>query len=275
MKCFYHLDLDGICSAVIVKKKYPECELYGINYGHDFPWDKISKGEEVFMVDFCLQPFENMERLNKISKLTWIDHHKTAIDSAKEHNFSCDGEVEIGKAGCELTWDYFHKEEEMPVAVRYLGRFDVWDLQDPDTMNFQVGMKIFENNPNDIDFWNLLFNDLSFVELIISRGKIIIEYQEQDYKRYCQAYAFETNILDHRAIAMNRGGIGSNAFKSVWDEEKYDVMLAFSRMSNKLWTVSIFSTKKDIDCGLIAKQLGGGGHFGAAGFTCETLPFRI
>ena len=273
MKCFYHLDLDGICSAAIVKQKYQECELIGINYGHVFPWDKISKGEEVLMVDFCLQPFENMERLNKICKLTWIDHHKTAIDNAKEYNFVCDGITEIGKAGCELTWEFFHEKEEMPKAVSYLGRFDVWDLQDPSTLFFQVGMKVFDNDPNDIKFWNNLFNNS--LDAIIEKGKVIVEFQKKDYKRYCDSYAFETKLLDYRAIAVNRGGIGSQTFESVWNEGKYDVMLAFSRMNNKMWTVSVFSTKKDIDCGLIAKQFGGGGHVGAAGFNCENLPFRI
>ena len=36
MKCFYHrIDFDGVCSAAIVKAKYPECELIGIDYGDD------------------------------------------------------------------------------------------------------------------------------------------------------------------------------------------------------------------------------------------------
>ena len=43
IKCFYHLaDLDGHCSGAIVKYKYPDAELFGINYGQAFPYDKIS-----------------------------------------------------------------------------------------------------------------------------------------------------------------------------------------------------------------------------------------
>ncbi len=39
MICFYHsADLDGACSAAIIKLKHPECVLAPINYGNDFPW---------------------------------------------------------------------------------------------------------------------------------------------------------------------------------------------------------------------------------------------
>ena len=76
MKCFYHsADLDGHCSAAIVKAVCPECELIGINYGDAFPWDLFVEAEErksgsiilpakepetVYMVDFCLQPFTDV-----------------------------------------------------------------------------------------------------------------------------------------------------------------------------------------------------------------------
>lgn len=55
MKCFYHkVDLDGQCAGAIIYKRYPECEMIGINYNDKFPWDTIKKNEKVFMVDFSL-----------------------------------------------------------------------------------------------------------------------------------------------------------------------------------------------------------------------------
>lgn len=41
----------------------------------------------------------------------------------------------------------------------------------------------------------------------------------------------------------------------------------------RYWRVSLYSTKPEVDCGAIAKLLGGGGHRGAAGFICEKLPW--
>ena len=76
MKCFYHsADLDGHCSGAIVKHKYPECELIGINYGDEFPWDDLDIDDPIYMVDFSLQPFDQMIKLGKHFNLIWIDHH--------------------------------------------------------------------------------------------------------------------------------------------------------------------------------------------------------
>jgi nanoRNase/pAp phosphatase (c-di-AMP/oligoRNAs hydrolase) len=52
-------------------------------------------------------------------------------------------------------------------------------------------------------------------------------------------------------------------------------MVTFVRRVDKLWNVSLYSTKPEIDCGEIAKSFGGGGHKGAAGFQGKELPFKI
>lgn len=43
----------------------------------------------------------------------------------------------------------------------------------------------------------------------------------------------------------------------------------------KGWTVSLYHAKHrtDLDLSAIATKFGGGGHRGACGFQCETLPF--
>src|SRR5574340_1146574 len=153
MKCFYHsADLDGKCSAAIVKLTFPDVELIGINYGDPFPWDRIEGGETVFMVDFCLQPFEDMERLNSICHLTWIDHHNTAIEEARRRSFCVSGaeRTEVGKAGCELTWEHCMRSVPLPKSVFWLGRYDVWDHHNhPGSLEFQYGMRLHDSNPND------------------------------------------------------------------------------------------------------------------------------
>jgi len=85
MKCFYHsADLDGHCSGAIVKHFNPECEMFPINYGQTFPWEKIQEDEWIYMVDFSLQPFEDMVKLNQSCNLVWIDHHATAIEDRRK-----------------------------------------------------------------------------------------------------------------------------------------------------------------------------------------------
>ena len=75
-----------------------------------------------------------------------------------------------------------------------------------------------------------------------------------------------------RCIAVNETMGNSLTFASVWDPEKYDAMLCFYWKRTQ-WTVSLFSDKPDVDVSGVCKARGGGGHTGASGFQCSTLPF--
>jgi len=284
MKCFYHsADLDGHCSGAIVKLKYPECEMFGINYGDEFPWDKIDNGEYVFMVDFGLQPFfPNMLDLHTKCNLVWIDHHKSAINEYEVARLN-DLELHIpgaicfdnSQAGCELTWEYLF-DTKVPRAVKLLSQYDVWNHSDLDTIPFQFGLRQYDTSPEEQHFWQQLFeiNGINPLDQIIGEGAIILNYQELENKKYCSACAFETKIDGLRCIAINKMLTNSQIFDSVWNPEIYDAMLTFGWKRNQ-WTVSLYSTKDNIDVSIVAKNKGGGGHKGAAGFQCDELPFEI
>jgi oligoribonuclease NrnB/cAMP/cGMP phosphodiesterase (DHH superfamily) len=278
MKCFYHsADLDGHCSGAIVKRAFPSCEMVGINYGHDFPWETIKPEEQVFMVDFALQPFLDMIRLEGMCHLTWVDHHQTAISDAIKHNFTPDGRRSVGMAGCELTWRHLFPEKQIPRAVYLLGRYDVWDHSDEDALPFQYGMRqLGDTRPDNQSLWSRLFNGEEFFMNILGNGDLLLKYETTQNEKFCRAYAFETRLLGLRAICCNRGFTNSKIFDSVYDESKHDMMITFCRLPRKKqWTVSMYTTKDAVDCGMIAKGFGGGGHKQAAGFQCENLPFEF
>lgn len=259
--CFYHeSDLDGVCSAAIVKYFVPECELYGIDYGKEFPWMKtvpdvdidvdcsspaefrakiltalVRKEEKrtVYMVDFSL-PIEDMERLAEISNLIWIDHHRTAID-AFENGMPCVGNwlARTDFAACELTWFFFASHENAdlsrgswesftfnpeisPEAVRLLGRYDVWDKDNPEweskILPFQYGCRSLDNiyDPTSFD-WRFMFDVqcpdtkplvAMFVDNIIEVGAGILRYQAEVNRRACEDGAHEVRILSPRGAAL-------------------------------------------------------------------------
>lgn len=285
MKCFYHnADLDGHCSGAIVKYKYPECEMVGINYGDEFPWNDIKKDETVFMVDFCLQPFEDMEKLNSICNLIWIDHHKSAIKEAKKRNFIAKGGqvLEVGKAACELCWEYLFSNRKIPLGVKLLGRYDVWDLKYcQDVLPFQYGMRTCNTGLDKYIqklpvVWDKVFkNDTDFLGRCIKNGRTILRYIEKENKKYVEQYCFETEINYIPALAVNKGLGNSQLFNSVWNTRKHPIAIAFVwRKGN--WTVSLYTTEETgIDVSEIAKSYGGGGHKCAAGFQCKELPFKL
>jgi len=277
MKAFYHsADLDGHCSGAIIKYVFPKCKLIPINYGDVFPWETIEQGERVFMVDFSLQPFEDMEKLNKISDFVWIDHHKTAINEAHKRHFLASNTqvLDIGRAACELVWEYFFPNIENE-TVRLLGRYDVWDLI-PGTLELQNGLRMHNTSPENIDLWSKLFES-SYSKLLqesLDVGKILLKKQRNDNIAYAEACAFETEMDGLKVIAINRGLTNSQIFDSVYDPNIHDAMLTFV-WRGKQWTISLYSDKSEIDVGAICKIHGGGGHHGAAGFQSLVLPFDL
>ena len=287
MKCFYHgCDFDGKCSAAIVKLQFPECELIPINYGDQFPWELIGKDEVIYMVDFTIQPYNNMCRLKELCDLIWIDHHKTSIDWAKDNDFNCRGLRNTDFAACELTWMYFCRPTDpalaevryatpMPRAVKLLGRYDVWDHKDVDVLPFQYGMKCEAESPENMRWWDMLLQDRSPVSVgnLISVGRFCQKYQEREDAAACKSSGFDLEWEGLRWTVINGPCRGSSVHKSRFDPFAHDAMLGFW-WNGKQWLFSL-TTSKDIDLSAIAKKYGGGGHKGSAGFEAAELPFRL
>lgn len=276
MLCVYHsADLDGHCSGAIVGRHFKgDCEFLGMDYGKEFDWHKLNEHDKIVMVDFSLPPDE-MSKIHAWSlekswrEFIWIDHHKTAIEAIDN---TIKGSREIGCAACELAWEYFNREA-IPETVRLLGRYDVWDHEDPKVLPFQFGARLYVTAPErNLDFWENWF--CSFPQKVLDEGITVLRYIKQDNAKYVSACAFETELKGHRCIAVNKALANSQTFDSIWDEDKYDVMLTFSRKKG-FWTISLYTTKDSVDVSAIAKELGGGGHKNAAGFTCDVLPFSL
>jgi oligoribonuclease NrnB/cAMP/cGMP phosphodiesterase (DHH superfamily) len=263
-----------MCSGAIVKYKYPECELIGINYGQPFPWDTIGNGEIIFLVDFTLQPFSDMIVLNKMCELIWIDHHKTALEEAEKYKFKAGfaQKCRIGTAGCELTWEYLFPNDPIPTSVYLLGRYDVWDHDvDSRILPFQYGIRRYDTRPENQELWRSLFEgEIEIIDDITYEGNTLLSYETEQNMRYAKSCAFEIDFEGYKAIVMNKGFTNSLAFDSVYDPEKHDIKIAFVRRKD-YWTTSLYSDKVDVS--EICKLRGGGGHFSAGGFQTKECPF--
>lgn len=271
MKCFYHsADLDGHCSGAIVLDRYPECEMIGINYGDPFPWESIVPGEVVFMVDFSLQPFEDMLRLRQMCLLVWIDHHKTAIDALHASGAAFAGIQREGIGACALVWRHL-QNERLPYGVQLLAEYDVWKHEDSNCLPFQYGMRLESSLPHE-PLWSRVFgNDLAD---IILRGETVLAYERKQSEAFAKSCAFETDLQGLRCVAMNRMLTNSKAFDAVVDPSRHDAMLTFGFRKGR-WTCSLYSAREDVDVSAVALRFGGGGHQKAAGFQCRELPFEL
>jgi oligoribonuclease NrnB/cAMP/cGMP phosphodiesterase (DHH superfamily) len=292
--CFYHAsDFDGQCSGALIRYNHPDVELIGLDYGDPYPIEK-TKGRDVWMVDYSPQPVYMMIQAAQAARnFVWIDHHKSAIEEWGKQQQSFEDELATGKirvrldselAACELTWKYLYGTPVMPEAVHLLGRYDVWDHSDPKTKPFQLGMKaqkalIDLSHKESAIEWAFLFNGApvdtrpEFLTILLN-GETIQRYVNNQNASSARGMAFNTTLDGLRCVALNKMG-GSPIFESVYDPLKHDCMLGFALRGDGLWTVSLYSTKLNVDVSVVAKHYDGGGHKGAAGFQCMGLPFRL
>lgn len=279
MKVFYHSDNDGKCAGYWVKalnelEDEYEDEYIKINYGIDFPFDKIRKDEIVYIVDYSILPKEMDKLLEITSNVVWIDHHKSAIERYKNYDKKIAGLRYDGIAGCMLTYCYLgymaNCEETFsttmtraaPFFTRLIADYDVWTFEYGNTTKkFQKGLSLYEHEPQS-QIWDSL-NSIDVISKIVSKGETIINYRKNMMAEYCKNEGFEAEFEGYNCFAINMAMINSDDFV-IDNVDDYDILIGFS-FDGERWTYSLRS--ENVDCSELAVKYGGGGHKGAAGFS--------
>ena len=304
MKIFYHIDNDGKCAGYLVYKKFKEkysCECIPINYGMNFPFDKIDENEHVWIVDYSIEPNE-MDRLFEITEnVVWIDHHITAINKYKEYNKKIPGVRLDGFAGCMLTYCYLEEHEHdnymveansvynvtyenAPLVVKLVEDYDIWKFKyGNDTRFFKLGLDLYNTDPTSRE-WQILYNNYLWgaIDIVIKKGQIVDTYRKNMMKEYCEKKGFECELItcdsmkdisQYKCFAVNMANMNSDDFVGI-NINEYDLLIGFS-FNGEIWSYSLrCGRRSNIDCSYIASLFGGGGHPGAAGFSSEKLLLR-
>lgn len=285
---FYHKsDNDGRAAGAIIKWSLRDMAvLHPFEHGDQFPFT-IPTTDCLVFADVIPSPYEKMaEVITKYPYLTIIDHHKTAMDWLEQnyHGRFFDGLRRVGTAACQLAWEYYFSEITCPEIIKLLGLYDIFDHSDEERWEsriepFQLGMKAIDTEPStNWKFWFEFFgldpeNEKARVNSIIESGFAIRKYQKQYDIDTMKNDAFEAMFDGYRAICCNSDR-NSSAFESVWDEKKYDLMLAFEFDRSGLYRIGLYTTSKTLDVSAIAKTHGGGGHKQASGFQAKYMELR-
>ncbi|MEI8374602.1 MAG: hypothetical protein WCJ35_17390 [Planctomycetota bacterium] len=290
---YHSADFDGIFCREIARKFLgdKDVEYIGWNFGDP----KISMPAEgaVYILDLppeCLCDNPALEGL-VWARIIWIDHHKTSIEKwpASIAGYRIDG-----VAACRLMWQWFtrlvrqtieidlpekehfvNREVYEPLAVLLAGEYDVWDKRDLKTDVFQYGLRSC-----DPDFQRLLSDDISIWRSealqVCDKGYGSLRYaQHVDAGNMHASFLVEWEGL--KFLALNgRGNSLTFASKDI-PETGHDALLMFYYNGKGQWVVSLYHAahRKDIDLSTIAVKHSGGGHKGACGFTCKSLPFHL
>lgn len=295
MICIHHSkDMDGYTSGAVVKHRYPEAKLIGWDYKDDIPDFEQFRDEEVIMIDISF-PIKKIVELSEIAKkLTIIDHH---ISFAREFyreilkmdypdevigvqylipNSKLHYVYELGKAACEIGWKYLFPDKVVPYAVTLVGRYDTWREKEEDWENETLPFKYYmHGNCNSAEtFPTELFKvtpDSKDIRFGIEIGKEIMGYQRRMDEAVARQNSFTAIFHNLRALCLNYYPFSSETLRSVWNPDKHDIMVGFSYAGNGRWSVSLRSVGDKVDCSIIAKARGGGGHKNAAGFEVSSF----
>jgi oligoribonuclease NrnB/cAMP/cGMP phosphodiesterase (DHH superfamily) len=268
MICFHHNDLDGRCSAAVALRACPGGRSVEVSYNRLVPVDQTEPGEKVVIVDYTV-PVEAMAALlERTRDITWIDHHRSAL--RVRYPVKLPGVLDMNKAACELTWNYFFPGRPVPEAVLLTADRDIWTWRfGRRTACFNEGMRLRDHQPNAALWDRLLADDAALMTEIQEQGGICLQYRDALCADYVRQFGFETEFEGHRGIAVALQYFGSDTFGPLM--AGYDLGITFA-YTGEGWAVSLFS--REVDVGRLAEKHGGGGHRLAAGFVCQTLPFR-
>jgi uncharacterized protein len=281
---YHHDDNDGLCSAAVAANYYNRNEFaikfVAINYGKEL-WnqEEIEAAEKVWLLDFTSDKMDEFVKACG-SKLTWIDHHKTAMEKFPGlwNSGNIPGNRSIEKAACVLTWEYIHPEDiRPPVAVACIGDKDIWKFEYVETKAFSAGFSLMVKTPDDI-VWDVLLGSSSeyedTVNKMISIGELLLEAQNYKLQK-----AFERGIdctfQNWKARLVNTTGNISDLGEFIYKKPEYDIAIMWQAVENMV----VFSLRSDSgnpdspDCAEIAQQYGGGGHRNAAGFQKKNMDF--
>jgi len=267
--CLHHNDSDGRAAAAIVRRALgPEVCLCEMNYGDSLPLERVLTSDHIIIVDFSL-PRDEMEKLATYHQLTWIDHHKTAIEELQGISESWPGVRDMGEAACVLTWQYFFPNQPIPQAIKLIGDRDIWRWAEANTGPFNEGIYQLDTRPVNDKLWEpLLDNDLILIAELIATGKMLRAARMRDIRRTLLRRGFTVDFEGHRTLVVNLRGSGDIG-QQVRDMGYEMAYCYVDNLHNGEINTFVSLYSAEVDVAVIAERFGGGGHSGAAGFHFE------
>jgi len=306
--CIYHSrDLDGWMSAAIVKKWFNNKEVpnkegepintidfLGWDYGCEIP--NLDIYTDIYMTDISFPPAEMLKIQESGKSFVWCDHHISAITEIENYLKANDVASPFGKrdvrfAACELTWENLYPDKEMPELVRLLGRYDCFGHkgteEEQKVLEFQYAARAF------IDGYEKAFEYLmnwtpTWTDTFLNQGVAVYKYLCTEAKQtYTKAFPIKFDNTQRaktdisgaapthlKFLAVNQERFNPINFGINYHLEGYDGFACFWYKNGK-WNWSLYNDNEKVDCSIIAKSYGGGGHKGASGFLCDSAILKI
>ncbi|NMC34548.1 MAG: hypothetical protein GYA36_19165 [Veillonellaceae bacterium] len=295
----HHDDLDGRVAGYVAMNSNNwgsgaphQVSRIEMSYDKDPPWDAIEAADVVVVVDFSFPPevFKKIQDLGK--QLIWIDHHKTAIAAVElainaRELAPIEGKRALTKpSGARLTWEYFHPDKPVPTVVEIVSLYDTWEHKnDVRILSIVAALSatdIFSPAIGEATIMKtLLENDAratAMLDTLESQGMAIRKAELMHGANLVITNGYRVQFDGKWWWACNGSRINSLVFEQARElapERLKDVdgWMPY-KFTGRYWEVTLYRAADAgwFDVSAIAKEHGGGGHPGAAGFNSVDPP---
>lgn len=264
--CIYHANcFDGICSAWVVSRVYPQATFIPYAYGDPVPIDLIEQDDKVIMVDISFKRNEMENLKNWCNDLLVLDHHKTAQANCEGLDFC---KFDMNESGASLAWRHYFPNEPLPALVKYVADRDLWRFKEPYSEEINAYIQSY---PMTILDYEWLYKELEFgMDRVVVGGQSISRYKSSMTKAICKQVAVGHVGYDKSEVLVPIVNT-SLLFSEVGHElcKLYPgypyAAYYYDRLNSgtRQWGLRSIG---DFDVSEVAKRFGGGGHKNAAGF---------
>lgn len=279
--CIHHHPCsDGFMAALIVRRRWPECQMVGMNYGQRPAWD-FPTGQNVLIVDFSMS-LEQIATMNAETVII-LDHHKTAQAMLKDitvepWTFGADevppmlmdkpiAHFDMTKSGAVLAWEFCFPGAALPHLLKFIQDRDLWTkvYPDSDAVHLLLSSFGFEG-----DLWLKLMDEFQVTNTL--QGHL---QSANAIKRYYDNLVFECatrakvgrfagweNVPVAYVIPQLASDVGHTLLQ-MHEGAPFAVLVS---KSDDGTSYSLRSDNRRQDVSEVARTFGGGGHRNAAGF---------
>jgi hypothetical protein len=225
-------------------------------------------GRRVMICDFSFPAEVMVDIAARAAHVTWIDHHKTAIDAmtGKTAVLEAAGHeviVDMGRSGAGLTWEYFHPDGPVPWPVRYVEDRDLWRRALPDHDAVTMWIRSHEMT---LDSWGrILHTPLADAAV---EGEAMAAYHRRLVENAADAGFWATIPGWEQPIPLAAASytLGSDVSNVLLDRTGATVAGYLLHNTAGLVQYGLRSVA-GVDCSVVATFHGGGGHPQACGWT--------
>ena len=297
MFVYHHNDMDGVSSYAVTNffmhflysdfaKNKIILRDFSINYEKSVPEkfnNHILNKSLVFILDYSFTEDTKYILDNLIEKecyIIWIDHHDSSINLCNKYDKynNIMGIRCKAYSGALLTYLYFacykmkkYENPDIPSFLNFISDYDTFTNKYPDENNcFKLA---YDSQKDKCGFINkfikdyMLNNEKEYYNDIagaLDAGEVIAKYEATSNEEYIDTWGFGSELEGIKCYCVNRKS-NSKIFGDLF--YKYPMVCVFSFTREGIYSYSIFSNDKNIDCSKIAEKYHGGGHKRAAGFS--------